>query len=227
VANELDHRIRNLFALVNGLISLSVRGKPELKPLADTLRSRLTALDHAHGLVRTGNRSSGARGGFTSLKELVVTLLRPYESAGDKHVVVDGDEVFVDGRIVTPLALVFYELATNSTKYGALNDPDGALGVHISRGIDELRIEWSERAAGATGYSDAADIGFGSKLLDLTINEQLQGSYVRTCTEGGMDIKIILPDKLFSEIPSHPSILPSDQRELHMTAASLSRSVIP
>jgi hypothetical protein len=119
--------------------------------------------------------------------------------------------VFVDGRIVTPLALVFYELATNSTKNGALNDPDGALGVHISRGIDELRIEWTERAAGATGYFDAADIGFGSKLLDLRINEQLQGSYVRTCTEGGMDIKIILPDKLFSEIPSHPSLTLSRQ----------------
>jgi two-component sensor histidine kinase len=177
VANELDHRIRNLFTLVNGLISLSVRGKLELKPLADTLRSRLTALDKAHGLVRTGNRSSGARGGFTSLEELAATLLRPYESAGDKNVVVDGDDVFVDGGIVTPLVLVFYELATNSTKCGALSDLGGAFGVHISRGIDERCIKWTERVAGATGYSDAADTGFGSKLLNLTINEQLQGSY--------------------------------------------------
>jgi two-component sensor histidine kinase/integral membrane sensor domain MASE1 len=207
VAHELDHRIRNLFALINGLISLSVRGKPEMKPLADTLRSRLIALDKAHGLVRTRSTSSGSRGGFTSLKELVGTLLRPYEGAGDRNFVIDGDEVFVDGGIVTPLALVFYELATNSTKYGALNDPDGALGVHISRGIDELRIRWTERAAGVTGYSDAADTGFGSKLLDLTINEQLQGSHARTCTEDGMDIEITLPGKLFSEIASCPSIL--------------------
>jgi two-component sensor histidine kinase/integral membrane sensor domain MASE1 len=208
VAHELDHRIRNLFALVNGLISLSVRGKPEMKPLADTLRSRLKALDNAHGLIRTGNISSGGLGGFTSLKELVGTLLRPYEGAGDKNIVVDGDDVFVNGGTVTPLALVFYELATNSTKYGALNDPEGALGVHISRGIDDLRIRWTERVTGATGYSDAADTGFGSKLLDLTINEQLQGSYVRTWTDdGGIDIEITLPGKLFSEIPSNPSIL--------------------
>ncbi|MGN6059396.1 MAG: sensor histidine kinase, partial [Sphingomicrobium sp.] len=208
VAHELDHRIRKLFTLVNGLIGLSVRGKPELKPLADTLRSRLRALDNAHGLIRTGNISSGGLGGFTSLKELVGTLLRPYEGVGDRNFVIDGDEVFVDGGIVTPLALVFYELATNSTKYGALNDPDGALGVHISRGIDELRIRWTERVTGATGYSDAADTGFGSKLLDLTINEQLQGSYVRTWTEdGGIDIEITLPGKLFNDIPSNPSIL--------------------
>ena len=56
MANELDHRIKNLFTLVNGLISLSVRGKPEMKPLADILRSRLTALHYAHGLIRTATR---------------------------------------------------------------------------------------------------------------------------------------------------------------------------
>ena len=56
-----------------------------------------------------------------------------------------------------------------------------------------------------TDYFVAAESGFGSKLLDLIINEQLQGSYARTCTEGGMDIEIILPGKLFSDIPSNPS----------------------
>jgi hypothetical protein len=58
-----------------------------------------------------------------------------------------------------------------------------------------------------TGYSDAADTGFGSKLLDLTINEQLHGSYARTRREGGMDIEITLPGKLFSDISSYPSIV--------------------
>ncbi|WP_439924436.1 sensor histidine kinase [Nitrobacter sp. JJSN] len=209
VANELDHRIKNLFALVNGLISLSVRGKPEMKPLADTLRSRLVALHHAHGLIRTGNASSGPPGGFASLKELIRTLLRPYEGAEDKHVVVDGDDVFINGGTVTSLALVFHELATNSTKHGALSDLDGALSVRISRDIDDLRVMWTERAPVTTDYSDAADSGFGSKLLDLTINEQLQGSYVRTWTVGGMDIEIILPGKLFSYVPSNPSSLSS------------------
>ena len=58
VANELDHRIKNLFALVNGLISLSVRGQPEMQPFADTLTKRLMALNRAHGLVRSENTLS-------------------------------------------------------------------------------------------------------------------------------------------------------------------------
>ena len=195
VANELDHRIKNLFTLVNGLVGVSVRSQPEMQPLGDALRNRLVALSRAHGLIRTGNTLS-APGGFASLKELIGVLLRPYKSA-EKPFVVDGDEVFVDRGTLTPLALVFHELATNSTKYGGLNDPHGALGVHVSRTTDDLRIEWTESVPAKTGYCDIADGGFGSKLLDLIINEQLQGRYARTYTEDGMDIEIILPGKLF------------------------------
>jgi two-component sensor histidine kinase len=201
VANEFDHRIKNLFTLVNGLISLSVRDKPEMKPLADILRSRLTALHHAHSLVRTAKTASVAGGGSASLKELIGVLLRPYDSGGDKHVIVDGDDALFDGGTATPLALVFHELATNSTKYGALKHADGILGIHISRDIDGLRITWTEKAPVQTGYSNAPESGFGSKLLDLAINQQLHGTYARTPTDGGMDIEIILPNKLFSEAP--------------------------
>ncbi len=210
VANELDHRIKNLFALVNGLISLSVRDKPEMKPLADTLRNRLVALHRAHGLIRTSHTSVGATGGFTSLRGLIDTLLRPYEGSADERFVVDGDEALVDSGIVTPLALVFHELATNSTKYGALNDPNGTLRIHISRNIRDLNIKWCERFAVMTGYSDASNDGFGSKLLDLTIKSQLQGSHSRNWTEGGVDIEIILPGKLCSSTPpTHVSNLSS------------------
>ena len=122
---------------------------------------------------------------------------------------VDGDDALVNGGTVTPLALVFHELATNSTKYGALKHADGILGVNISRDIDGLRIKWTEKAPVQTGHSDAAESGFGSKLLDLAINQQLHGNYARARTEGGMDIEIILPSKLFSDVPSSFSALSS------------------
>lgn len=204
VANELDHRIKNLFALVNGLISLSVRDKPEMKPLADTLRDRLVALHRAHGLIRTGHASPGAAGSFTSLRGLIDTLLRPYRADAGEHLVVDGDEALVDSGIVTPLALVFHELATNSNKYGALNDPNGTLRVRISRNIKDLHIRWCERSAAMMDNSDASNDGFGSKLLDLTIKSQLQGSYARSWTDGGMDIDIVLPAKLFNSASAAP-----------------------
>ena len=125
-------------------------------------------------------------------------LLRPYEGAEDKHMVVGGDEVLVDRGTLTPLALVFHELATNSAKYGALNNTDGTLSVHVSRSTDDLHVKWTETAPMNAGYCDIADGGFGSKLLDITINEHLQGSYTRTYTEDGTEIEIILPGKLIT-----------------------------
>ncbi|MEP9373598.1 HWE histidine kinase domain-containing protein [Mesorhizobium sp. KR1-2] len=200
VSNELEHRIKNLFALVNGLISLCVREEPDMKPLADKLRNRLVALHRAHGLIRTGNAPSVATGDRASLQGLIEVLLSPYKGSAGRRFAIDGDDVLVDPGIVTPLALVFHELATNSAKYGALGDPKGALEVHISRNIDELHIKWTERASGLTGRADAAIGGFGTKLLDLTIKLQLRGSYTRTWTMDRLDIEIILP---WQTVPSH------------------------
>lgn len=46
-------------------------------------------------------------------------------------------------------------------------------------------------------------------LYFLAINQQLHGNYARARTEGGMDIEIILPSKLFSDVPSSFSALSS------------------
>jgi two-component sensor histidine kinase len=201
VTNELDHRIKNLFALVNALVSLSVRIKLEMKPLADILRSRIGALHRAHGLIRTD--TSLAPRELASLKELLGALLQPYEGAET----IDGDEAFIDRGIVAPLALVFHELATNSAKYGALGDSDGSLSVNISRNIGELRITWIEKSPVKASSSDIEDIGFGSKLLDLIIDEQLQGKYARTYTDRGMNFEIILPGHcLAAPQPNRPSL---------------------
>jgi hypothetical protein len=57
------------------------------------------------------------------------------------------------------------------------------------------------------GRSDIADSGFGSKLLDLVIDEQLQGSYACTYSERGMDFEIILPGNCFvAPQPNLPSL---------------------
>jgi two-component sensor histidine kinase/integral membrane sensor domain MASE1 len=204
VSNELEHRIKNLFALVNGLISLSVRDNPSMKPLASTLRDRLVALQHAQGLIWSDSAPSSAAGRLTSLRELIAVLLTPYQGDGGNRFAIYGDDVFVDSGIVTPLALVFHELATNSVKHGALGDPEGMLEVHIRRDIDELHINWKEKASRPNDPPGITAGGFGSKLLDLTIKSQLRGSYSRTWTAGRMDIEITLPGKLFHAVPHEP-----------------------
>ncbi|WP_430984563.1 HWE histidine kinase domain-containing protein, partial [Escherichia coli] len=52
VAHELSHRIKNIFAVISGLINLSARSNPGFGPIASDLRERVTALGRAHDFVR-------------------------------------------------------------------------------------------------------------------------------------------------------------------------------
>lgn len=185
VAGELDHRIGNLFALVNGLVNVSVREGGALPDVADAIRGRLRALHEAHGLIRRSNTGTA-----TSMGGLLRTLLRPYDD-GSGRVSVSGDDVQVAASAVTPVALVFHELATNAVKYGALCGDEGALGIALRRDGDRLLIDWKERCLAPSPVSEGA--GFGSRLFKAVVEGQLRGTAVRRSTPEGLAIDMSLP----------------------------------
>lgn len=193
LTRELDHRIKNLFALVNGLVGLTVREEPGLTSLADKLRSRLSALHRAHELIR---RSANAEG--SSLRGLLGQLLAPYLFPGEETVSFDGDDLQVKSDAVTSFALIFHELATNAAKYGALHRANGQIAISLAR--DELwcTITWTERFASENTQA-AGTQGFGSKLLETVVEKQFGGSITRDATTDAMTIVVRLPAALFCD----------------------------
>ncbi len=190
VAHELDHRIKNLFALVNGLVSLSLRELPEHRPLADTLRARLEALNRAHGLIR-GERD--ARCG--SLRLLIEQLLAPYRDGYAGRIAIAGEDVTIDAGAVTAVALVFHELITNAAKYGALSRADGSLGITLGADDTLQTIDWQERFEG--GIAGEVGEGFGSRLLKAMIEGQLRGTMTSRPSPRGLWLRIDLPRTAF------------------------------
>ena len=192
VAHELDHRIKNIFTLVNGLVGLSARESPELLPALDILRTRLKALHNAHQYLRISGTKPGlpASGG---LKGLIEAILRPYCSVdGALAARLDGEDVLVDTGQVTSFALLIHELATNSLKYGALAATDGRLSIHISSGAQVLRLRWAEVAASIPALRSSHS-GYGSTLLKLTVEKQLSGQIVRRQGGGYLCYLLTLP----------------------------------
>lgn len=188
VANELEHRIRNIFALVNGLVALSVRENPDVAPIAADFQERLSALHRAHGLVRARGQASDHLP--TSIRALVQALLDPYRN-GLGNIEIAGDDVALTESMVTPLALVFHELASNSAKYGALAAHAGILSLRFARNNETLRVNWQEAAPVAT--SAGKEVGYGSRLLSLTIERQLKGNYSQTITANGLRFEFEIP----------------------------------
>jgi PAS domain S-box-containing protein len=202
IASELNHRIKNIFSLTSGLIALAAREQPQMKNFAHALIGRLAALAQAHDLIL-------AKGGPTdvppllSIRELISRILRPYVDDSATRIRLRGDDTSIDERGAVSLALVLHELATNSTKYGALAEPNGSLRVELIRGADTLKIIWKESAHGIRRTSMAASSGFGTKLLSLSIEEQMKGSYTRHWDDDGLRIEIEIPNMVLAN-PSAP-----------------------
>ncbi|WP_347302945.1 PAS domain-containing protein [Croceibacterium sp. TMG7-5b_MA50] len=180
LARELSHRIKNIFAVVAGLISLSARKQPQHKSFADELTGTIRALGRAHDYVRP----TGADHRNTLLG-LLGDLFQPYTAAGESRVRVVGDDSAIAARAATPLALVFHELATNSAKYGALGAEDGVVDLTIDDRGDTLLLRWTERGGPAPAAVERMD-GFGSRLVEMSITGQLGGSWERRFEPEGL-----------------------------------------
>ena len=184
IAKELSHRIKNIFAVVAGLISLSARKQPEHLAFGEELIGTIHALGRAHDYVRPSGQSRR-----NSLQGLLRDLFSPYGSGEDARVRIEGDDLTVSARAATPLALVFHELATNSAKYGALSAPGGWVELLIEDRGETLTLRWSEH--GGPPIKKAFKEGFGSRLVDTSVTVQLGGTWQRRFEPAGMVCELV------------------------------------
>jgi len=192
VAQELSHRIKNIFAVLNGIISLSARSHPESREFADQLRQRIYALGEAHDFVRPQGYFGGSTDGQGALSALIERLMRPYNSDGAARVNFVGDDARVDDAAATPMALLLHELATNSAKYGALSHSQGIVTISGQNLEDAYQIEWRE--TGGPGVVEPKALGgFGTRLVQLSVEGQMRGKLERVWLPEGLQVLITLP----------------------------------
>lgn len=193
ISQELSHRIKNIFAVIAGLIQFAARARPEFAPIATDLRQRVTALGRAHDFVRPHSAQSRPSAQQDSLKGLLTDLFAPYEQAGQTRVVLEGDDVPIDDRSATPLALLFHELATNASKYGALSIETGSVVIAIARDGRDVTLRWVEQGGPPVASAPAGSGGFGSQLIELSAVRQLGGSVEREWRREGLVLTATLP----------------------------------
>ncbi len=189
LARELSHRIKNIFAVIAGLVTLRARLAPEAGEFAKELVDTIHALGRAHDYVRP---SEGIKG--DNLRGLLKELMAPYDD-GQGRVMVTGNDCPIGQRAATPLALTFHELATNSAKYGALSAPGGKVTIAIDcpDGGDQAHISWRE--SGGPAAHEPAEEGFGTRLVKSSIQGQLGGSIERRFAAGGLEVDLAIPRK--------------------------------
>lgn len=174
---ELQHRTRNLLAVVRSITHQVLKTSPSREDFAVRLNDRLSALSRVQGLL---SRPAGTP---VSIGELLTMELAALGvDQGDPRSTLDGPEVALPHTVVQILALALHELSTNALKYGALSTPDGHLDIawHLfagERGERRLRLNWRE--SGVTPKANAAETrrGYGLELIERALPYQL-----RACT---------------------------------------------
>jgi PAS domain S-box-containing protein len=205
LAGELSHRIKNMFAVVDGVIALSSRVHGAARPFADTLRVRLREVGRAMAYVAPPAHGSGEADEpqARSLQGLLNILLQPYggDSSKDQRIFISGDDLAINVGAITPLALVTNELATNAIKYGALSSASGRVDLNVQIEAERLRLSWRETlgdaVAGESGVHDPGDgareAGFGTALLENAVVRQLKGALTREWSERGLTVMLEFP----------------------------------
>ena len=177
---ELQHRTRNLMAIVETVVRKSLAGSRDIADARDRISERFGALSRVQGLL--SRRPDGARVTFDALLSEELSAHVPLSGDSEPlRVTLDGPaNVELRSMHVQILALGLHELTTNAIKYGALTHPEGRLVVRwqvrqAPPGPDHLVVDWRESGVpGMPGPDEPArGGGYGRQLIERALPYQL------------------------------------------------------
>lgn len=196
---ESQHRLKNLMAVVQALMSqIKVTGR-SAEEYRGTLLGRLAVLAHAQEMELGDGGSDG--GDAADLQALVARVLAPFPG---QVRIAPGPKARLSHAQVVPLGLILHELSTNAVKYGALSAAEGTVevGWDVTRDGNEpgggqdgggakLILDWRE--AGGPPVTPPERPGFGTRLIALSASNDLGGTAEQRFEPTGLVTRIEVP----------------------------------
>ncbi len=172
LAGELSHRVKNSLAMIQAIISQTLRRANSLDEAGETLQARVFAMAAANDIL-VQQSWEGA-----SLRDLLKRTLAPFGADDGAQFHLAGPDVSLPPRIATSLALAMHEMATNASKYGALSVDEGEVRIVWEIGTDQdtrrLLLRWTE--AGGPPVSTPDRSGFGTTLIERVLARDTGGT---------------------------------------------------
>jgi PAS domain S-box-containing protein len=188
---ELQHRTRNLMAVVQSIIAQTLAASADLTAFKTRIDERLIALSRVQSLLSRAEQEPITIGALVHLE---------LDALGRNvlldRVEVSGPQVRIRNSTVQVLALGLHELATNARKYGALSTDQGRLriGWHVEQidGDPCLLLNWiEERAVGVAIKRDRR--GYGRELIERALPYSLNAQTRYELDDAGLRCTIALP----------------------------------
>jgi two-component sensor histidine kinase len=153
--NELEHRGRNTYAVIDAIIQKTFEDQPERASVAS---GRIRAVKYANDLLSQTSTHT------VLLKTLLLHEFVPY---GEGRFHAEGPDIELPPDTARHLALVVHELVTNAAKHGALSNPGGRVLLSWKNMGGLVSLEWREE--GGPVVSPLKKHGFGSRIVTQSL----------------------------------------------------------
>lgn len=183
VIAELNHRVKNVLAVIQSIVTRTMRPGTDIEHARELLIGRIHAMSHVVSLL-SDSHWQGAR-----LKSLLASRAIPHAD----RIAVSGPDIIVSARAAQSLCLLFFELASQANA----SVSDGSLQVAVQwevtgKGQNELfHLRWEEFNVSAATRREDSD--FGTILLDRVAPEALGGTSKRYFTDASYVFEISAP----------------------------------
>ncbi len=181
--HELNHRTKNLLSVILSIAHHISQDTNDIDAFKEAFGKRLHSMAVAHDLLIKNEWKDA------SLRSVVKLAISPFVNRN--QITVDGPDILVSPAMIENLMMALHELLTNSAKYGALLQPNGAIKIGWRIDGQRLHFVWD----GITKYEKPiSHRGFGTAVLTHIVPRNLHGRATYEIKEGqvlwGLDIPL-------------------------------------
>lgn len=195
---ELQHRTRNLIAVVRSVADKTIRRADNLAHFRESFCDRLDALARVQGLL--SRLDEYERVSFDELIRSELDAAGAIDDAAGRVTLEGPDGVRLRSSTVQTLAMALHELMTNAAKYGALSQAGGHLAIAWSvkdraeDGRPWLHIDWRESGVTMPATELAPrGTGQGRELIERALPYQLKAETGYKLESDGVHCTIRIP----------------------------------
>jgi two-component sensor histidine kinase len=175
VIDELNHRVKNILAVIQSIVTRTLRHGSDIDVVRELLIGRIHAMSNVVSLL------SESQWQGVKLKGLFEARAIPHA----ERIAVSGPDIAVSARAAQSLSLLFFELASHSDEGLSLVGKHPHITVHWEVSGEEpdtmFHFRWEEFNTSAATRREDSD--FGVILLDRVAPEALGGVSKRYFTD--------------------------------------------
>jgi PAS domain S-box-containing protein len=186
--HEMAHRMKNTLAMVQAIVSQTLRNAATPRDAIGAINQRLVALGHAHTVLTRSPRGSA------SIMEVIEGAISVHRSQAGR-IRASGPRLDLGGKAALAITLALHELCTNAVKYGALSNDTGSVAIDwaVTGGAADARFHLSWKERGGPAVAPPASKGFGSRLIAESVGADLKGQAKLVFDPAGVDWTLDAP----------------------------------